>query len=51
MSHDTRLAISEFLFLSDEPAPVDLCVVLGSRYAETMDNAIDLWRRTWTLGF
>lgn len=48
MSHDTRLAISKFLFLADEPAPVDLCVVLGSRYAETMDNAIDLWRRAWT---
>ncbi len=46
--HSTQQAISDFLFLRDEPAPVDLCVVLGSRYAETMDGAIDLWHRGWT---
>ena len=44
----TREAITEFLFLRDELQPVDLCVVLGSRYPETMDPAIDLWRRGWT---
>jgi len=45
---DTRAAITEFLFLRDDPQPVDLCVVLGSRYPQTMDPAIDLWRRGWT---
>lgn len=45
--HETRQAITDFLFLRDEPAPVDLCVVLGSKYAETMDPAIDLYRRGW----
>lgn len=46
--HSTQQAISEFLFLCDRPAPVDLCVVLGSKYAETMDGAIELWRKGWT---
>ena len=45
--HSTKLAISEFLFLNDEPSRVDLCVVLGCKYPETMDGAIDLWRRGW----
>jgi uncharacterized SAM-binding protein YcdF (DUF218 family) len=44
----TRDAITEFLFLRDEPQSVDICLVLGSRYAETMDPAIDLWRRGLT---
>ena len=44
----TRDAITQFLFLSDQPAPVDLCLVLGSRYPETMDPAIDLYQRGWT---
>jgi hypothetical protein len=44
---DTREAITEFLFLQDEPAPIDLCLVLGSRFAETMDPAIELYGRGW----
>ena len=44
----TQQAITEFLFLRDQPARVDICVVVGSRYAETMDGAIELWRRGWT---
>ena len=42
---ETRDAITQFLFLQDEPALVDLCLVLGSRFAETMDPAIDLYRK------
>ena len=45
---DSRQAITEFLFLRDEPGKVDLCFVLGSRYPETMDNAIKLWKQGLT---
>jgi uncharacterized SAM-binding protein YcdF (DUF218 family) len=44
----TRDAITQFLFLSDEPEPVDLCLVLGSRYPETMDPAVALFQKGWT---
>lgn len=41
---NTRDAITNLLFLKDEPAKVDLCCVLGSRFETTMDGAINLYR-------
>ena len=42
---DTRAAITEFLFLRDEPGPVDFAFVLGSPTVSSMAPAIDLYRR------
>ncbi|SFP34339.1 DUF218 domain-containing protein [Nitrosomonas cryotolerans] len=39
----SRNAISEFLFLSDEPEPVDLCVVLGAPSPTNIEPAIRLY--------
>jgi uncharacterized SAM-binding protein YcdF (DUF218 family) len=44
----TRAALSSFLFLKDEARPVDLCFVLGSPTASSMQPAIDLYRRGLT---
>jgi uncharacterized SAM-binding protein YcdF (DUF218 family) len=43
----TREAITQLLFVRDEPAPVELAVVLGSKYPTTMDPAIKLYKRGW----
>jgi uncharacterized SAM-binding protein YcdF (DUF218 family) len=43
----TREAITQLLFVRDEPAPVDLAIVLGSKYPTTMDPAIALYRLGW----
>lgn len=43
-----RDAITQFLFLRDEPQPVDLCLVLGNLTVASMDPAIDLYRQGWT---
>jgi hypothetical protein len=40
---ETREAITRFLFLRDEPAPVDLCFVLGSPSISSMVPAADLF--------
>jgi DUF218 domain len=45
---ETRDAITRFLFLEDEPAPVDLCFVLGSPTPSSMLPAVDLYRRGLT---
>lgn len=45
---DTREAITQFLFLKDEPAPVDLCFVLGSPSISSILPAIDLYQRGFT---
>lgn len=42
---ETRQAITKFLFLADDPAPVDLCFVLGSASISTMVPAVDLFLR------
>jgi len=39
----SREAISSFLFISDEPQPVDLCVVLGAPSPTNIDPAIALY--------
>lgn len=44
----TRDAITRLLFIADEPEPVDLTVVLGSKWKTTMDPAIGLYRQRWT---
>ena len=41
----SREAMTRFLFVRDEPAPVDLCLVLGSPTLSSMDPAIDLYHR------
>jgi uncharacterized SAM-binding protein YcdF (DUF218 family) len=41
---ETRDALTRFLFLKDDPAAVDLCLVLGSPTAYSMQPAIDLYR-------
>src|SRR6476646_5913840 len=43
----TRDAITQLLFIRDEARPVDLAVVLGSKYATTMDPAIELCEKGW----
>ncbi len=40
---ETRDALTRFLFLKDDPAAVDLCFVLGSPTAYSMQPAIDLY--------
>lgn len=45
---DTREAITQFLFLKDEPAPVDLCFVLGSPSISSILPAVDLYQRGFT---
>jgi hypothetical protein len=45
---ETREAITRFLFLKDEPAPVDLCFVLGSPSISSMVVAVDLFIRGMT---
>jgi hypothetical protein len=45
---ETREAITRFLFLKDEPAPADLCFVLGSPTPSSMVPAVDLYRRGLT---
>jgi hypothetical protein len=47
-SLETRQAITKFLFLKDEPAPVDLCFVLGSPSISTIVPAVDLFSRGFT---
>ncbi len=44
----SREAITRFLFLSDPPAPVDLCFVLGSPSTTTIVPAIDLYTSGFT---
>lgn len=43
--HNTRDAITQFLFLKDEPAPVDLCFVLGSPSISSILPAIYLYQQ------
>ena len=45
---ETRQAITRFLFLRDDPAPVDLCFVLGSASISSMLPAVDLFLRGMT---
>jgi hypothetical protein len=45
---ETRAAITSFLFLRDEPAPVDFCFVLGCPDASTMRPAVDLYTKKFT---
>ena len=45
---ESRDAISRFLFVQDDAAPVDLCFVLGCPTPSNMDPAIELFRRGWT---
>jgi uncharacterized SAM-binding protein YcdF (DUF218 family) len=45
---DSRDALTRFLFLKDEPAAVDLCLVLGSPTVSSMLPAIDLYRNGLT---
>jgi uncharacterized SAM-binding protein YcdF (DUF218 family) len=40
---DSREALTKFLFLRDEPAPVDLCFVLGCPAVSSMQPAVDLY--------
>lgn len=44
----TRDALSDFLFIRDEPRPVDLVMVLGCPAISNMDPAIEFWRRGLT---
>jgi len=44
----TRQAITDFLFIRDEPRAVDGAVVLGSQAVSNMDPAIGLYRRGLT---
>lgn len=44
----TRDAITRFLFLRDDPGPVDLCLVLGNLTVTSMDPAIDLYHQGLT---
>lgn len=46
--HFTRDAITEFLFIRDEPGPVDLALVLGSPSVSSILPAIDLYRAART---
>jgi hypothetical protein len=41
---ESRAAITQFLFLQDPPAPVDLCFVLGCPTPTNMQPAVDLFR-------
>lgn len=43
--HNTRDAITQFLFLKDEPAPVDLCFVLGSPSISSILPAVALYQQ------
>lgn len=45
---DTREAITQFLFLKDEPAPVDLCFVLGSPSISSILPAVALYQKGLT---
>lgn len=45
---ETREAITKFLFLKDEPAPVDLCFVLGSPSISSMVPAVELFLNGFT---
>lgn len=45
---ETRSAITTFLFLADEPGPVDFSFVLGSPTLSSMEPAIDLYRKGYT---
>lgn len=45
---ESRDAITRFLFLSDEPAPVDFCFVLGCPTPKNMDPAIELYQKGFT---
>ena len=45
---ESRDAISRFLFVQDDAAPVDLCFVLGCPTPSNMDPAIELFRKGWT---
>ncbi|MBA2622664.1 MAG: YdcF family protein [Chthoniobacterales bacterium] len=45
---ESRDAITRFLFLQDEPTPVDLCFVLGCPTPTNMDPAIELYRKGFT---
>ena len=40
---ETREAITKFLFIRDEPAPVDLCFVLGSPSISSIVPAVELF--------
>lgn len=40
---ETREAITKFLFLKDDPSPVDLCFVLGSASISSVLPAVDLY--------
>jgi uncharacterized SAM-binding protein YcdF (DUF218 family) len=50
--HDTffecRGALTKFLFLKNEPSPVDLCFVLGCPAVSSMQPAIDLYSKGLT---
>jgi uncharacterized SAM-binding protein YcdF (DUF218 family) len=46
--YETREALTRFLFVQDEPAPVDLCFVLGSSTVSSMQPAIDLYLKGQT---
>lgn len=45
---NTRAAISEFLFVRDEPAPVDLVLVLGAPSPSAIEPAIALYHQHLT---
>jgi uncharacterized SAM-binding protein YcdF (DUF218 family) len=45
---ETREAITKFLFLKNDPAPVDLCFVLGSPSISSIEPAIDLYLQGFT---
>ena len=45
---DTREAITQFLFLKDEPTPVDLCFVLGSPSISSILPAVALFKQGLT---
>jgi uncharacterized SAM-binding protein YcdF (DUF218 family) len=42
--HDSRDAITRFLYVADAPRAVDLCLVLGAPTVSSMRPAVDLWR-------
>ncbi|HEX8679628.1 MAG TPA: YdcF family protein [Chthoniobacterales bacterium] len=47
-SFESRDAITSFLFIEDEPMPVDLCFVLGCPTPTNMDRAIEMYRKRFT---
>ena len=44
MNKDTKTALTEFLFLSDQPETVNLCIVLGAPSPSSIDPAISLFK-------